>query len=227
MIMERTERTYYNWANWKENIDEIKQGVEMEINGKVLEEGKHFDVVDMCHSSDAVLITCRGKDPFFEGEKQVVCRLSREDGKLFLTYSGEPLEGDYYRIGDRLYKIIRQPPKVRSDNTRELGTCNHTHQEITIGTGLPPELEQETILHELAHAVIYAYCKKNLHKVLRRNDEENFVKSFSRGWLQMMKQNPSVFSGCFETKKQPYTPIEMEIIEFDKEDDDREELCIV
>lgn len=51
------------------------------------------------------------------------------------------------------------------------------------------DYQNTVFLHEVCHAIIYAYADN----ILSDEDEEKFVEAFSKGLYQVIKDNPEIF----------------------------------
>jgi hypothetical protein len=78
-----------------------------------------------------------------------------------------------------------------------LGECDSDGQEITVRDGQPLEQEQDTLLHEVCHAVDEAMDAKM---------KETQVKKLATGLLAVLKDNPSFVAYLKKKNAKPRTP---------------------
>lgn len=78
---------------------------------------------------------------------------------------------------------IEWPPHIYDDAGEQSGTSSARHQVIKVATSHHPEQQQDTLLHEIVHAV---------DEEMGTKLEEEQVARLSTGLLQIMKSNPDV-----------------------------------
>lgn len=195
--------------NWNEVYAAAPEAISLSLNGRELRQGKDYEITDMAHTADMVVITCSAKPPL-SGSKTIILKIVNEGGKFFLQGSTEPLPDDSIRIGDRIYTVKRggKPVDKRNDTVLD-GFISKHDQTIFIADDLPPELERETFIHEILHGCIELYTPL-VRKKLSVDEEERFVTALARGIAETLARNPKYFAA-----KPQYTPVEMEIIRFD------------
>lgn len=195
--------------NWNEVYAAAPEAISLSLNGRELRQGKDYEITDMAHTADMVVITCSGKPPL-SGSKTVILKVVYENGYFFLEGSTEPLPGEIIRIADRLYTLKRGGKLVNKANGTSLnGFISKHDQVIYIADDLPPELEREAFIHEILHGCIEMYTPL-MRQQLSVDEEERFVTALARGIAETLARNPKYFA-----VKPQYTPVEMEIIRFD------------
>ena len=195
--------------NWNEVYAVVPEAISLSLNGRELRQGKDYEITDMAHTADMVVITCSAKPPL-SGSRTVIMEIVNEDGQYFLQGSTEPLPGEIIRIADRLYTLQRGgKPVNKKTGTALNGFITKHDQIIYIADDLPPELEQEAFIHEILHGCIEMYTPL-MRQQLSVDDEERFVTALARGIAETLARNPKYFA-----VKPQYTPLEMEIIRFD------------
>lgn len=193
--------------NWNEVYAAAPEAISLSLNGRQLRQGKDYEITDMAHTGDMVVIKCSGKPPL-SGRKTIVLKIVNENGKYYLQGSNEPLPSNSIRIGDRIYTVERGGKRVKNDTVLDGYICKHD-QTIFVADDLPPELERETFIHEILHGCIEMYTPL-MRQQLSVDDEERFVTALARGIAETLARNPKYFAA-----KPQYTPVEMEIIKFD------------
>lgn len=193
--------------NWNEVYAVVPEAISLSLNGRELRQGKDYEITDMAHTADMVVITCSAKPPL-SGSRTVIMEIENEDGQYFLQGSTKPLPSDSIRIGDRIYTVKRGGKQVKNDTVLD-GFITKLSQTIFVADDLPPELERETFIHEILHGCIELYTPL-VRKKLSVDEEERFVTALARGIAETLARNPKYFA-----VKPQYTPLEMEIIRFD------------
>jgi hypothetical protein len=65
-----------------------------------------------------------------------------------------------------------------------IGWCDHNRQAIHVQAGLVPELEAETLIHEILHAIAHFTHLKET------SDEERWVQCLGMGFHTVLHDNP-------------------------------------
>jgi Zn-dependent peptidase ImmA (M78 family) len=88
------------------------------------------------------------------------------------------------QVGAIDYTIRQVPPPVDPDNRELLGTCDHTEGLILIDANLSRQQKNETLWHELVHAINCQYFNQHL---FAENETENNVAVVARALNQIMR----------------------------------------
>ena len=88
------------------------------------------------------------------------------------------------RVGAYTFAIAKD--SIHDTNgRREWGWCSITAQKITIQREMPtPEKSVDTFIHEVNHAIYWAYGFEDEDK------EERIVGNFASAWVQVYRDNP-------------------------------------
>lgn len=68
-----------------------------------------------------------------------------------------------------------------------LGTCNNVSGEIIMSTGLNPEEQTNTMIHEMLHGIFHVY------NIDSKAEEEYLVTCIANGLTGVMRDNPKLF----------------------------------
>ena len=83
--------------------------------------------------------------------------------------------------------------EVRPTNNEDIiGETHNEELRIEIREGLPPQLEKETLLHEILHAIFFTLGLKT------KMDEERIVETVSPILLDVIRRNPDLKMYLFE-----------------------------
>jgi len=85
-----------------------------------------------------------------------------------------------FKLLNRNYKVTR-PKAIVVDNVELNGYCASDTATISIEKGLDKDLADETFLHEMTHAILFALGYDEL------SYDEKFVGSFSAALHQVLK----------------------------------------
>lgn len=96
-------------------------------------------------------------------------------------------------VGPYTYSVVVE--ELKDDDDRGYFQA---YEGIYLNTGLPKAIEGETFLHELFHAIFFAY---NGEKTAFRSVEEEIVSLFATGLATTIKNNPKVMQYLMEALK--------------------------
>lgn len=85
------------------------------------------------------------------------------------------------KIGYRDIEIVATPMENCGEYLPQSG-------KILISTGMLPDVEQNTVLHEVIHAVMDQYCPQLIDA-----DEEAVAHAVANGLCQVVRDNPHFF----------------------------------
>lgn len=85
------------------------------------------------------------------------------------------------RVLGKPYRLEAVPSNGIADGS--YGSCEDGKQRICIAADLPPELEQDTVLHELLHAIDYAMQLKL---------SERQISALASGLMALISDNPDL-----------------------------------
>ena len=173
--------------DWKEVYEAVPKAIKLTLNGRELELGKHYDIADIAHTA------CKGRPPYVTGTLTVILKVVEEKGRFYLVKAeaDEPLPGEIIRIADRLYTLKRGGKQVINGSVLD-GSISKYDQVIYIADDLSPELEQETVIHEILHGCIEMYTPE-MRQQLSVDDEERFVTALARGLAETINANARYF----------------------------------
>lgn len=107
-----------------------------------------------------------------------------------------------FKIPDKLkiagydYTVIKKSESFVSDTQACDGLHNILDNTITINTDRPEQYRDTTFLHEIIHAIIYAYCDNS-------GGNEEFVEHFAIGLYQFIKDNKEILFTKELTENEP------------------------
>lgn len=105
-----------------------------------------------------------------------------------------PPEGTEIKIGSYVYTLCYS--KDVGCEGRTFGSTHHQTSKIFIDPSSNPILQEETLLHEIIHAIMFVngFCYRFDTKDSNRlPDEEEIIRSLSPSLHQCIKDNPIIF----------------------------------
>ena len=97
------------------------------------------------------------------------------------------------KVGGFEYKVYERGDFVRSQG--QFGQCDNDISVILVGTDLTKQMQSNTLIHELFHAIYYVY------NIQDNDEEERVVNTFANGWHQVLKDNPDLVNYLKRTLK--------------------------
>lgn len=92
------------------------------------------------------------------------------------------------RIGPLDWRIERWAP-IAATASKRYGECSHLEQVIRVDSAIVSQHKvADTLLHEISHAIYVQYG------IMDDDKEERIVGTFSTGWLQVYRDNPSLLT---------------------------------
>ena len=89
------------------------------------------------------------------------------------------------KIANHIFNIIDWHPDIASAKQR-FGECDCDQLTIRVSTIFPDSHVKETLLHEINHAIFWAYNIKS------KDNEERIVTMVSVGLSQVLQDNPKI-----------------------------------
>lgn len=179
---------------WKDIYDHARKQicVTVPLYGEPYElvEGEDYEITDHYHSDTTLWLELRYIGNYTGSATVGFCVGFDPDGGWYIDYTDDP-PPDGIRIGDRLYTTTRGTAE-QAHGKLEAGSCRNAKQEIFVADGLSPELEAETWIHEITHAVLGTY-RDELSTGWSKGQEERFVKSFAKLAAETIRRNPQYF----------------------------------
>lgn len=91
------------------------------------------------------------------------------------------------KVGHLDYAIMSWGKRAAHESDR-MGECGHQTLEIRIDFDHHPRQSANTLLHEITHAIWWAYGLQ------AADDQERTVTVLANGWSQVWRDNPSIFA---------------------------------
>jgi len=93
-------------------------------------------------------------------------------------------------IMDHIYKVKIVDDLHMKNGIYLYGAVDHTRRIIKINSGMHPEVEKTTLVHEMLHAVIHIAGHSDLDDAI----EERITDCISQALLPLLKTNPKLFN---------------------------------
>lgn len=77
------------------------------------------------------------------------------------------------------------------------GAYSPDDQTILIRKGLTPQMSQQTLLHEVVHAIMY---NNNIGRIENDDKNEDLVDKMAWGFMEVCKRNPTLINWVMKTK---------------------------
>lgn len=97
------------------------------------------------------------------------------------------------RVGGFEYKVYERDDFARSQG--EFGQCDNDTSTILIAKDLTKQMQVNTLIHELFHAIYYVY------NIEEKDEEERIVNTFANGWHQVLSDSPALLNYLKRTLK--------------------------
>lgn len=94
------------------------------------------------------------------------------------------------RIGPFDFKVIQDNCLESTDRIAEI---DYVHLEIHVLETIAEAKKEESLLHEIIHGILWYSGLSNKGNELPARDEEQFVRPFSIGLRQVIRDNPGLF----------------------------------
>lgn len=92
------------------------------------------------------------------------------------------------RILGKTYRIRVVTERAQGFENGDYGECNNDHLVITLLAGRSLGNDQDTLLHEVIHAVTFQMNVDG--SITKRQGEEQWVQGVATGMLAVLKDNP-------------------------------------